>query len=337
MMRPEFYPHPCDRVELRQTMMSWLLFAGRFVYKIKKPLRSSIVDAGTPAKRYRLCQEEVLFNRRLAPAVYLGVSAVARSQRSYMLVVDPAAVKGGPPEFAVVMRRLPSEQMLERMLARNSVKVNDVEELARKLASFHTSASIAKSKVWGSAQAISRLVTGNLAEAQVNTADSVTRDQLAVAATYTRRFLISHNQTLDNRARDGHVLEGHGNLRCKSVCFAPDGPAILDCAASNEGLRYGDVASELASLAVDFDLLERSDLADALFKTYVAETNDQQLFDVLGFYKCYRAILRGKFETLVSLQADLPTEQRIAARTQARQLFALAGNYAGARDANLVL
>jgi aminoglycoside phosphotransferase family enzyme len=336
MMRSEFYPHACERIELSQTMKSWFIFAGQFVYKIKKPLHFPFLDAATPAKRYRLCQDEVSLNRRLAPDVYLGVSGIAEKQGSYALVANPDPAKRNLQEFAVVMRRLPSELILDRMMASGTVSVSHVQDLAKKLAEFHARAPAAKSKVWGFARAISRLVASNLTAAREIAADSLTRDNLTTLETYARRYVISHQQTLDNRAIDGHVREGHGDLRCDSVCFAADSLAILDCVEYSEGLRYGDVASELASLAVDFDLLGRSDLADALPEAYVAEANDPQLLDLLGFYKCYRAVLRAKFETLASLQTDLPTEPRMAARTDSSRLFALALEYAGGRNANLV-
>jgi len=336
MMRPEFYPHACERVELVQTMMSWLLFAGQFVYKVKKPVQFQFVDAATPARRYQLCQNEVLLNRRLAPVVYLGVSGIAERQGDYLLIADAAATKRNIQEFAVVMRRLPSDRMLDQMMANSSVSGRDIQELAKRLAAFHADASIAKSKVWGSAQVIARLVTGNLAEAQEVAADSMIGDCLTAVQRYARRFLMSHQQSLDNRARDGRLCEGHGDLRCKSVCFAANGFAILDCVESNESLRYGDVASELASLTVDFDLLGRPDLGDELVKGYVAESNDLQLLDLLRFYQCHRAVLRGRLETLESLQNDLPLGQRMAARGNARRLFTLAHDYALGRKASFL-
>jgi uncharacterized protein len=60
MTREDFYPHSCPKIEFSQTMTSWLFFVGDFVYKVKKPVRFSFVDAGTPAKRFQLCQDEVL-------------------------------------------------------------------------------------------------------------------------------------------------------------------------------------------------------------------------------------------------------------------------------------
>jgi uncharacterized protein len=335
MMRPEFYPHPGDGVKVCQTMMSWLLFNGQFVYKIKKPLQIDLFDASTPAKRYRLCQQELMLNRRLASDVYLEVRSIVEKRGSYTLATDSSSRLWSPRESVLVMRRLPNDRMLDQMVADGTATETHIQELAKRLAEFHMDAPIAKSKVWGSAEAISELVLGTLTDAQCIAADSMTRDFLAAAEAYTRRYLNSHQTTLDNRARDSRIREGHGDLRCDSVCFAPDGFVIIDCLEYSEQLRYCDVASELASLAVDLDWLGRSDLVDPLTTAYIAETNDSQLLDLLRFYKCYRAMLRGKLRSLASLQTDLPTAQRIAAREHARQLFALASSYAAERDVKL--
>jgi uncharacterized protein len=336
MRRPEFYPHHCDQVEFRQTMTSWFLFAGPLVYKIKKPARIGFVDATTPLKRYRLCRDEVLLNRPLAADVYLGVSAIVETPDGYDLADDPSDRSSTAYEFAVVMRRLPSDRFLDQMVANASASLDDIRAAIRKLSAFHTAASAAKAQLWGSAQAISHLIASTMTEARELAADSLTRESIAAVENYARRFVITHRQSLDNRARDGRVVEGHGGVRCQSVCFRGHGLAILGRVKYRERLRYVDAALELASLAVDLDLLARSDLANGLIESYVAESNDRELTSLLRFYKSYRAILQGKSETLASLQTDLPAPQRLRARSNARRLFALARGYAEGREASSI-
>jgi aminoglycoside phosphotransferase family enzyme len=336
MMREDFYPHPCATVELFHTMTSWLLFAGDFVYKIKKPVRFSFVDAGTPAKRFQLCQAEAQLNERLAPKVYVGVQGVSEKLGVHALLPDLRAAQRETREFAVVMHRLPRERMLDAMVASGRVSFDDVRVLARRVAAFHRTASIAKSKVWGSAQAVSSLVLGNLAEAEGLAADSVTRDRLAVAGKYLRRYLRAHRQSLDNRGRDGYVRDGHGDLRCDCVCFSCAGLVIIDCVEYSEKLRYADTASEIASLALDLEFAHRPDLSEELVRAYVAETEDTRLVELLPFYKCYRAVLRGRLEMLLSLQGELPTERRILARSAANKFFELAASHVTAPRATLL-
>jgi uncharacterized protein len=330
MMRPEFYPHPCDRVELFQTMMSWLLFAGHFVYKIRKPVNFSFVDAATPAKRYRLCQDELALNRLVTSDVYLGVSGIAKKNGDFILVPDANATTPNVREFALVMRRLPSDRILARMVLDGSVSADEIRELAGKLAGFHARASIAKSRAWGSPQAVSGSMLINLAQATAIAADNMTRKSLDVVSDYARRFAAARQQSLSNRVRDGHIRARLGDLRSQSVCFDDGGIVLVAGIDYGENSSYGDVALELASLAVDLDLADRSDLGNELVDAYAAEAEDLDLAPVFDFYKVYRAVRRGRFETLASLQTDLAVEERLTARSNARHLFSLAQTYIGA-------
>jgi len=328
MMRPEFYPHPCERVDLRQTMTSWLLFAGPLVYKIKKPLRFGLADSTTPLKRFRLCQDEILLNRPIAADVYYGVSAIVGTPGKYVLAKDHSETSSDAQEFAVVMRRLPSGRFLDQMVRDEAISLSDICSVATNLVAFHSGASIDKAQLWGSAQAISQLITSNLAEAGKLAADSLTQASIASARSYALHFIITHRQSLDNRAREGRVRDSHGNLRCQSVCLTDTGPVFLGRVKYRESMRYVDAALELASLAVDLDLRGRSELAHELIEVYVTEAHDPQVLQLLRFYKCHRAVVQGKLEMLASHHAHLAIAQRLSARGKARRLFALARSYA---------
>lgn len=325
MMDPAFYPHRCDRVEPRETLRSWLFFAGEFVYKVKKPLRLSFCDASTPARRFNLCRQEIELNRRLAPDVYLGIRAIAANGGSYAFVAESNDLRAR--EFAVMMRRLPAPRMLDQMIDAGLAGAAEMRETAHHLAAFHARASTAQAVRWGSAQAIYQQLA-ELGQVQTLLADNLARSQLAAIQASTRGYVIAHRQSLDNRLRDGRVREGHGDLRCKSICFVPEGIVIIDCAECSENRRYMDVAADVAALAVDLEMLERPELADDLIAAYVAETRDSQLSALLGFYGCYQAAWRGLVATLTSVQGQLPSAMRMAARGEARQLFALAQGYA---------
>src|SRR5215469_13092276 len=129
MIETRFYPHPCQNVEPVQTLTAWLLFAGDFVYKIKKPVYFSFIDGRTPARRYRLCHNEVIVNQRLAPTVYRGVVGIAERSKGYKLVTNATLSEPGMCEFAVVMHRLPSERMLSEMVASRTVGLAEIQEL----------------------------------------------------------------------------------------------------------------------------------------------------------------------------------------------------------------
>jgi aminoglycoside phosphotransferase family enzyme len=48
LARAEFYPDRLDRVDVRETLISWVFLAGDRAYKLKKPLVLPFLDYGTP-------------------------------------------------------------------------------------------------------------------------------------------------------------------------------------------------------------------------------------------------------------------------------------------------
>ena len=47
LLDPASYPHPCPRIELIETHISWVVLTGAFAYKIKKPLKLEFLDFST--------------------------------------------------------------------------------------------------------------------------------------------------------------------------------------------------------------------------------------------------------------------------------------------------
>jgi hypothetical protein len=65
MKQSDFYPHPADGIEIRETHISRVFLAGEFVYKIKKPLDLGFLDFTTLEKRRHFCTLEAELNQRL--------------------------------------------------------------------------------------------------------------------------------------------------------------------------------------------------------------------------------------------------------------------------------
>ena len=93
---------------------------------------------------------------------------------------------------------------------------------------------------------------------------------------------------------------------------------MIDCVEFSERLRYGDVASEIAFLAMDLERLGAPGLADELVETYAEITGDEELALFVPFYKCYRACVRGKVESLRSLEREVGAAERERARQLAQ-------------------
>src|SRR5271156_5455424 len=113
MMRPEFYTDSPVRVELKQTHISYVFLAGDNVSKVRKPVHFEFLDCSQLAQRFHYCCEEARLNARLWPRVYLGGFAILKRGDFFVLGPEVKAEHPEAVEYAVKMRRLPSDQMLD--------------------------------------------------------------------------------------------------------------------------------------------------------------------------------------------------------------------------------
>ena len=137
---PEAYPAKPAEVEMRETHWSYVFLAGERAYKLKKPLASDHFDHTRVAAREANCRKEVLLNRRLAGDVYHGVARLVLTADG-RLAIDGA---GATIDWLVVMRRLPHDRMLDRMIAAGTFEFRHLERLGRRLATFYAGRPAAK-------------------------------------------------------------------------------------------------------------------------------------------------------------------------------------------------
>jgi aminoglycoside phosphotransferase family enzyme len=124
----------------------------------------------------------------------------------------------------------------------------------------------------------------------------------------------------------GRIRDCHGDLHAAHICFT-DGICIYDCVEFNDRFRYGDVASEVAFLAMDLDHYGRADLSRSFVKAYMDFSQDKELLRLLNFYKCYRAYVRGKVESFKLDDPYIAEEEKTRTLAIARKYFELAESY----------
>ena len=337
MMRPGFYPDSPAGVELKQTHISYVFVAGACVYKVKKPVRFAFLDCSTLAERFRYCREEVRLNTRLSPLVYIGVLAIFKRGDAFVLGPEVRAEHPEAVEYAVKMRRLPEDRMLDRLLAVGQVDSVTIRAIAARIAEFHASAASKRGWTYGSAAAIWRSVIAEIAQDEGFVGNSLRKDQFKEIDAFFRAFIAAHWRTLNERACEGRVREGHGDLRAEHICVRGREIDVIDCVEFSERLRYADVASEIAFLAMDLERLGALGLADELVEAYAEIIGDEELAMLVPFYKCYRACVRGKVETLRSLGREVGATERERALKLAREYFALASQYARGTSPALIV
>jgi hypothetical protein len=129
---------------LHETHISCVLLTRELAYKIKKPLTLPFLDYSTIAARRFCCEEELRINRRLAPALYLGLSAITGTPDAPQLDGD-----GPVLDWAVRMRRFPRGALMSERLADGVLTAQDIDRLAATLARFHQAVPVASDPAFG--------------------------------------------------------------------------------------------------------------------------------------------------------------------------------------------
>jgi len=359
LLDPAAYPAPerPERMEMRETHISWLFFTASHVYKVKKPVDFGFLDFSTLEERHTYCQEEVRLNRRISPGVYLGVVEIREVDgRCRVVETDPAGQdeagpageddagpvsedEAGPDtggelvDYAVKMRRLPEDRWLERLLESGEADQELARRIARRIAGFHADA---RTTEIGGIDTVRFNTRENFAQTRRYVGSTLDEATYDVVRAYTRGLLDARRELFLHRSEEGRVRDGHGDLHAGQVCVE-NGIDFIDCIEFNQRFRFGDVAADLAFLAMDLDHWERPDLRRALVDEYVEVSGDEGLWEILGFYQCYRAYTRGKVNSLLLDDPDLDEDRRPEVIDEARSYFELARRYAGLEGPLLVL
>jgi aminoglycoside phosphotransferase family enzyme len=322
LLEPKTYPHTPRKVELMQTQMSFLFLTGDYVYKVKKPVDLGYLDYTTLEKRRFFCQQELKLNRRLCPDIYLEVVPIFQHQDKILL-----GGKGEVVEYAVKMRQLPPQRMMDVLLSKNQVSKGMVRQVAQKLVDFHRQAETnAEISSYGSLDTILTNTEENFTQTQKYIGVSISGEQYQSIKAYTDSFAEQNIRLFKKRVKEGRIRDCHGDLHSAHICFI-DGICIYDCIEFNDRFRYCDVASEIAFLAMDLDYHRHPDLSQHFIDAYVKSSQDEELLKLLHFYKCYRAYVRGKVESFKLDDPHIPEGEKSRALAAARRYFQLAKSY----------
>jgi len=322
LLKPGAYPHKPRKIELVQTQMSFVLLTGEYAYKIKKPVNLGYLDYSTLEKRHFFCLQELELNRRLCAGAYLEVVPIMEEDGAVHV-----EGQGEAKEYAVKMKQLPAERMLDRLLVRRQVTPEMMAKVAERLVSFHRSAETSPEiGAFGRLEVVRGNCDENFAQTERYIGSSITAHEYRQIKSYTGDFLEGNATLFDERVTEGRIRDCHGDLHAAHVCFT-DHICIYDCIEFNDRFRYCDVASELAFLAMDLDRYRETGLSHRLVNTYLESSRDEELMKLLNFYKCYRAYVRGKVESFKLDDKYIPREEKSRVMAVARGYFELAGSY----------
>jgi len=320
LLDPKAYPDTPQGIELVQTQMSFVFLTDNYVFKVKKPVNLGYLDYTTLDKRRFYCQREVELNRRLCPNAYLGVVPIIRDKGDIFI-----GAQGEGIEYAVKMCRLPQESMMDVLLGKNQVSSEMVGGVAEKLVEFHQKAETnASISAFGGLDTVTQNTEENFTQTEKYIGNTISQGNYQHIKDYTNRFIRQNASLFQRRIVAGKIRDCHGDLHAAHICFS-NGICIYDCIEFNDRFRYCDVASEIAFLAMDLDHYGRAELSRSFVNAYVDGSQDRELLELLNFYKCYRACVRGKVESFKLDDPYISEKARVLAT--ARRYFELAESY----------
>ncbi len=292
LLQADAFDHAATSVELVETHISWVILAGDYVYKIKKPVKLDFLDFSDLDRRKFYCEEELRLNCSWAPEIYLRVVPIT--------VEDGRAKFGGtgiPIEYAVKMRRFDQKNLLSRELERGALAVDDMRELGAHVAERHLAAPLVDASERNRNVNLTKQFMWDNFTALEGTVDDT---ELGEIRGWTERELARLEPILAQRFDDGFVRDCHGDLHLGNLVRLPTGITAFDCIEFNEDLRRTDVFCDIAFLMIDLVARRHHNLASHFLNRYLERTGDYEGMSVFSLYFVYRCLVRAKVAAIRS-------------------------------------
>jgi len=296
------FPDQPQSVQLIETHISWVLITEAYAYKIKKPQVFSFLDFSTLDKRRHFCQREYELNLRLAPDMYLGVLPVKETKNRLFIGNREGAII----DYAVLMKRMDFSRQMDRLVEASKVTKEHMAQIAGQMARFHK-----KVRVIDREENVEEI--HNKFEDLASISDFMERHFGAEASAFigsvcrwSERFTKQHQNRFEERARQGFIVDGHGDLHSRNI-FLLDQPVIFDCIEFNDDYRRLDVLSDIAFFCMDLDHYNRQDLSRHFLEEYLARIDAmprEEDRNIFHYYKMYRANVRLKVNALAGIERE---------------------------------
>ena len=323
LLDPQAYPEPTQQVELVQTHISLVFLTDQHAYKVKKAVDFGFLNFTTLSRRHYFLQQELLLNRRLAPEIYLEVVPIVGRDAGVRL-----GGQGEPLEYALKMRRMPQERMMDEVADRNELTLQVMDRIIAILVPFYQQAETGpRINKFGELTLIAYNHEENFARTEKFIDRALSKEAFKDIVAYAWGFMTRNEELFAARICQGRIRDCHGDLHMRNICLA-NGVYIFDCIEFNPRFRYSDVAADIDFLAMDLDFHGFRKLSDYFVRNFAQAANDPGILELVNFYKCYRAFVRGKINAFAAEQGSQSAAARRLALDQAQAYFKLAWEYA---------
>ncbi|MCX6666029.1 MAG: AAA family ATPase [Euryarchaeota archaeon] len=322
MKNPSFFGSDVTSVNILQTHISFVALTGKYAYKVKKPVNFGFLDFSTLEKRKYFCDEELWLNRRLCPDIYLDVLPVTQENNTLTL-----NGKGTIVDYVLKMKQFPQENIFTNLLKQNKINESVIEQICGILVDFYNSEPTSKEvDSYGKIESVKQNIDENFEQTKPVIDVTIAKETFERIKNASSLFFKRKKKIFDTRIKEGHIHDCHGDLHSGNIVVS-DKIFIFDCIEFNKRFRFCDTASDIAFFAMDLDYLNHPYLSSHLIKTYVEKSKDIGIYDVLNFYKSYRAYVRGKVNGFMLNDSHIDQKNRINAIETAKKYFDLAEYY----------
>lgn len=181
---------------------------------------------------------------------------------------------------------------------------------------------------WGQIENLNISTEENFRQTESFVGLTISRSAFETTRFYTDNFYARNGGLFESRISEQRIRDCHGDLHLEHVHITPTTLTIYDCIEFNDRFRCIDIANDVAFFAMDLDYHGRPDLSKQFSARMANALGDQAMLDLMDFYKCYRAYVRGKVESFQQNSAGIPERERRKSRLRAERYFRLALQYA---------
>ncbi len=322
------FPEATHERNLVETHISWVILCDEFVYKIKKPIQYSFLDFSTLKLRRHFCERELELNQRFSRDIYLEVLPIYELQGDFIIDGNEGTII----DYSLKMRKLDPEKQMDVLVSYKKVSKSNIKDLAKSIAEFHKNTAIVyKKNVLDIKGKFNNLgLERDFLSEQLDPKFGYRIDN-AIKTSDT--FLSKNEDLLSNRLHSGFFRDCHGDLHTRNIFLLPE-PLPFDCIEFNDDYRQIDVLNEVAFLCMDLDALDRKDLSSEFIEQYnrlfPAMRNEEE-HNLFTYYKCYRANVRAKVNSLRAKSAANDSDRKKAI-SESKKYIVLMENYIKSLD-----